>query len=182
MPADSTTPTPAGTPSAPDLLDEINDMCEAYAKARVARVLAEQSTDHAEHDHHASVADYWERESRTRYDALASTIETVAARPVQIEEFLPVRTHPSGHVEVHGRDQHARPVVVTFTGAEAVSVAIHLTAHAAIGLDRTGAKVDRVLPPMIPDALPAVTADAPPAADALPGADGPATGRAPIPR
>jgi hypothetical protein len=163
MPADSTTPTPAGTPSASDLLDEINHMCEAYAKARVARVLAEQSTDHAEHDHHASVADYWERESRTRYDALVPTIETVAARPVQIEEFLPVRTLPNGHVEVHARDQHARPVVATFTGAEAVSVAIHLTAHAAIGLDRTGVKVDPLLP--------AVPVSPPPAA----------TGRAAVP-
>jgi hypothetical protein len=163
MPADSTTPTPAGTPHSTDLLGDINNLCEAYAKARVARTLAEHSADHTEHERHAHLADYWERESRTRYDALASTIETVAARPVQIEEFLPVRTHPSGHVEVHGRDQHARPVVVTFTGAEAVSVAIHLTAHAAIGLDRTGAKVDPLLP--------SVPAPTPPAA----------TGRAPVP-
>jgi hypothetical protein len=162
MPADSATA--AGTPNSDDLLDQINDLCEAYAKARVARTLAEHSADHIEHQRHATAADYWEHEWRTRYDALASTIETVAARPVQIEEFLPVRTRPSGHVEVHARDQHARPVVVTFTGAEAVSVAIHLTAHAAIGLDRTGAKVDPLLP--------AVPAPTPPAA---------VTGRAPVP-
>jgi hypothetical protein len=162
MPANSTTT--AGTPSAPELLDQINDLCEAYAKARVARALAEHSTDHAEHERHASLADYWDRESRTRYDTLALTIETVAARPVQIEEFLPVRTRANGHVEVHARDQHSRPAVLTFTGAEAVSVAIHLTAHAAIGLDRTGTKVDPLLPP-------------------LPGATAPAavTGRAPVP-
>jgi hypothetical protein len=162
MPADSATA--AGTPNSTDLLAEINDLCEAYAKARVARALAEHSADHAEHERHATAADYWERESRTRYDALVPAIETVAARPVQIEEFLPVRTHPSGHVEVHARDQYARPVVVTFTGAEAVSLAIHLTAHAAIGLDRTGAKVDPLLP-----AVPVAT---PPAV---------ATGRAPVP-
>jgi hypothetical protein len=162
MSADSATP--AGEPSAADLLAEINDLCEAWARARVARVLAEHSADHAEHERHANVADYWEQESRTRYDALVPTIETVAARPVQIEEFRPVRTRPSGHVEIHARDQHARPVVVTFTGAEAVSVAIHLTAHAAIGLDRTGAKVDPLLP-AVPVAMPPAVA----------------TGRAPIP-
>ncbi|MFC7527539.1 hypothetical protein [Actinoplanes sp. GCM10030250] len=162
MSADSATP--AGTPNAPDLLAEINDLCEAWARARVARVLAEHSADHAEYERHANVADYWERESRTRYDALVPTIESVASRPVQIEKFMPVRTLPSGHVEVHAHDQHARPVVVTFTGAEAVSVAIHLTAHAAIGLDRTGAKVDPLLP--------AVPVPTPPAA---------VTGRAPVP-
>ncbi|MEV6299877.1 hypothetical protein AB0M02_10785 [Actinoplanes sp. NPDC051861] len=151
MPADSVTP--AGTPNSVDLLAEVNDLCEAYAKARVARVLAEHSADHAEHERHATLADYWERESRARYDALVDTIETVAPRSVQIEEFLPVRTLPNGYVEVHARDQRARPVVAIFTGAEAVSVALHLTAHAAIGLDRTGAKVDPLLPALAPQSV-----------------------------
>ena len=96
--------------------------------------------------------------------------------PAEIEAFMPVRTRPNGHVELHARDQHARAVVVALTGAEAMLLGVHLTAHAAVGLDRTGAKVDRVLPPMIPDALPAVTADTPP------GSDGSATGHALIPR
>ena len=169
MPADSSTP--AGTPSADDLLTAINELCEAYARGRIARVLAEHSSDTAEHERHTTHADYWERDSRTRYDALVPVIETAAPRPVEVEEFLPVRTRPSGHVEVHARDQHGRPVVVTLTGAKAVAVAVHLAAHAAIGLDRTGAKVDPLLPE-IPTAASPVAASGTPA---------PATGRAPAP-
>lgn len=173
MTADSSTT--AGTPSA-DLLASINDLCEAYAKAQMARFLAGHSSDHAEHNRHAAHADYWETETRTRFSAVAEAVESMAPEPADIEAFMPVRTRPNGHVELHARDQHARAVVVALTGAEAMLLGVHLTAHAAIGLDRTGAKVDRVLPPMIPEALPAVTAAAPP------GSSSPATGHALIPR
>ena len=173
--------TTAGTPSA-DLLVSINELCEAYANAQMTRFLAGHSTDQAEYDRHCAHAAHWDTETRTRYSAVAEAVESMAPDPADIEAFMPVRTRPNGQVELHARDQHARAVVVALTGGEAMLVGMHLTAHGAIGLDRTGAKVDRVLPPMIPDALPAVTADAPPVADALPGADGPATGRAPIPR
>ena len=165
----------ACTPSA-DLLASINELCEAYANAHMARFLAGHSADHAEHERHSAHAAYWDTETRTRYSAVAEAVESMAPDPADIEAFLPVRTRPNGHVELHARDQHARAVVVALTGGEAMLLGVHLTAHAAIGIDRTGAKVDRVLPPMIPGALPAVTADTPPERD------GPATGRALIPR
>ena len=167
--------TAAGTPSA-DLLASINALCEAYAKAQMSRFLAGHSSNHEEHDRHAAHADYWDTETRTRFSTVAEAVESMAPEPAEIEAFMPVRTRPNGHVELHARDQHARAVVVALTGAEAMLLGVHLTAHAAVGLDRTGAKVDRVLPPMIPDALPAVTADTPP------GSDGSATGHALIPR
>jgi hypothetical protein len=179
--------TAAGPPSA-DLLVSINELCEAYAKAQMSRFLAGHSADQAEYDRHSAHAAYWDTEASNRYSAVAEAVESMAPDPADIEAFMPVRVRPNGHVELHARDQHARAVVVALTGGEAMLLGVHLTAHAAIGLDRTGAKVDRILPPMIPDALPAVTAADPPAADALPaadvlpGADGPATGRAPIPR
>jgi hypothetical protein len=161
----------AGTPSAADLLTSINELCEAYAQAQMSRFLAGHSADHTEYDRHTAHADYWEREARTRYDALAPAIEAATLQPAQVEQFLPVRTLANGHVEIHARDQHARPVVVRLTGAEAVTVGVHLTVHAAIGLDRNGAKVDQVLPP-VPTAVPPAVTGEPPA---------PVTGRAPAP-
>ena len=165
----------AGTPSAADLLTSINQLCEAYANAQMARFLAGHSSDHAEHERHNAHAAYWDSETRTRYSAVAEAIEYLAPEPADIEAFLPVRTLPNGHVEIHARDQHARPVIVALTGAQAVTVGVHLTAHAAIGLDRTGTRIDRVLPPMITALPTAITADSAPAGGA------PATGRAPIP-
>lgn len=165
-----------GTPSAADLLTSINQLCEAYANAHMARFLAGHSADHAEHERHLAHAAYWDTETRTRYNAVAEAIEYLAPDRADVEAFLPVRTLPNGNVEIHARDQHARPVVVALTGAQAVTVGVHLTAHAAIGLDRTGTRVDRILPPMITAPPPAITADPAPDGDAS------ATGRAPIPR
>ncbi|MGC9667429.1 hypothetical protein ACNTMW_12840 [Planosporangium sp. 12N6] len=168
MPTDPATAV-AATPNADAVLTSITALCEAYAKAHVARTVAEHATTIEERDHHLARAHYWDTEARTRYAAIADAVQATLARRAQVEAFLPVRTLPNGHVEIHARDQHARPVVVALTGAQAVTVGVHLTAHAAIGLDRTGTNVDRVLPPIPTQPPPATTGDSP------------ATGRAPAP-
>ncbi len=164
----------ADTPSTDALLDSIQDLCEAYAKARVARVVAEQATSQAERDHHRARAAYWDTESRTRYSAVAEAVEAVTPDPARIEAFLPVRTLPNGRVEIHARDQNARSVVVALTGAEAVTVGVHLTAYAAIGLDRTGTKLDRILPPLFTDPPTATPASVTPSVPVISGAHTPA--------
>lgn len=161
MPTDPSTAA-AATPTAEALLASINELCEAYALARSTRALAQNAETPAEYDNLTARAEHWELSVRTRYDALAATVEAAFPRGAQVEAFLPVRVMANGRVEIHARDQHTRPVVVALSGPEAVTVGVHLTAYAAIGLDRTGTKVDRVLPPMITDLPPATTTDARP--------------------
>lgn len=181
------TPTATATPTGADLLASIVELCEVYARAETTRALAEHADTRAEHDTLIARASHFNRQARTRYDALTTAVGAVLPRTAHVETFLPVRTLPDGRVEIHATDQHARPVVVALTGAEAVTVGVHLTAYAAIGLDRTGTKVDRVLPPMITQAPLAVTDDTPPTTgtpaigDASATADPPASGRAPLP-
>ncbi|GAB1644347.1 hypothetical protein KRMM14A1259_47700 [Krasilnikovia sp. MM14-A1259] len=165
MPAE---PTPAVT--ADDLLSAISDLCEVYAKAQTTRTLAHHAPNRAEYDNLTDRAQHWDLSFRTRFDALTDAIQAVAPRAAQVEQFRPVRVLSNGHVEIRARDQRNHPVIVALTGPEAVTVGVHLTAYAAIGLDRTGAKVDRVLPPMLTATPPATTVDTP------------ATGRAPAPR
>ncbi|GAB1641524.1 hypothetical protein [Krasilnikovia sp. MM14-A1259] len=161
MPTAPATPPPAIAATTEAILTAINELCEAHAKAQVARGVAEQAPTKAGRDDHLSRAQYWDRQTHTLHRALVDVVRTVTPPPSRVETFLPVRTLPNGHVELHARDQHSRPVVVALTGAEAVTVGVHLTAHAAIGLDRTGTRVDRVLPPMLTDPPTATTGDAP---------------------
>ncbi len=162
MPADRTPGAGAGaTATAEDLLASINELCEVYALAKATRALTQNAATKAEYDNLIARADHWDLQATTRYSALADTVETAFPRGAQVEAFLPVRVLPNGRVEIHARDQHTRPVVVALTGPEAVTVGVHLTAYAAIGLDRTGTKVDRVLPPMLTAPPTATTTDAP---------------------
>ncbi|OJF13148.1 hypothetical protein [Couchioplanes caeruleus] len=167
-------PGAGATPTAEELLTSINELCEAYALARSTRALAQHAETPAEYDNLTARAEHWELSVRTRFDALADTVEAAFPRGARIEAFLPVRVLPNGHVEIHARDQHTRPVVLALSGPEAVTVGVHLTAYAAIGLDRTGTKVDRVLPPMITDPPPATTTDARPGGPAALMTAGPA--------
>lgn len=172
----STEPMPGAgaTPTAEELLTSINDLCEAYALARSTRALAQNAETRAEYDNLITRAEHWELSVRTRYDALSDAIDAAFPRGATVEAFLPVRVLPNGHVEIHARDQHTRPVVVALSGPEAVTVGVHLTAYAAIGLDRTGTKIDRILPPMITDPPPATTTDARPGGPAALASGGPA--------
>ena len=167
------TPTPATPPPAPvpqpvasdgactadDLLASITKLCEAYASARVARFTTEHAADKFERDQHAARASYWQEQARTQYEALAASIRAAFPDRARVEAFRPVRVLPNGHVEIHARDQHARPVVLGLTGGEAVTVGVHLTAYAAIGLDRTGNHLNNLLPPLPVTAPAATTGD-----------------------
>jgi hypothetical protein len=170
----SATTAPTATPTVSELLAAIVDLCETYARAETGRALAEHAGTKAERDDLVSRAAYFNRESRTRYDALTTAIEAVLPRTAQVETFLPVRTLPDGRVEIHAVDQHERPVVVALTGTEAVTVGVHLTAYAAIGLDRTGTKLDRILPPLFTDPPTATTASVTPSVPVISGAHTPA--------
>lgn len=118
----------------------------AFARAQVTHTLAQHATSQGEYDHLSTHAAQCDRQVSDAHDALISALR--AAPPATPEPFLPVRVEPSGHVEIHARDDGNRPVVVRMTGAEALSIGHHLIAYAAIGLDRTGIKVVTLLPPL----------------------------------
>jgi hypothetical protein len=153
---------PTDDPTAPAdrLLAAINALCEAYAKAQTARVDAHHATTEAQYEHGKARAAYWDAQVSAHYQTLIATMQKTVPAPTQIEAFLPVRLRPDGHVEVHAHDDTARPFVVRMTGAEAVALAVHLTAYGAISRDRTGQHLDPILPP--------VTTPTPPRADTTP--------------
>ena len=66
-----------------------------------------------------------------------------AARP---EEFMPVRPLSNGHVELLAHDTTGRHLAVLLSGTQALAVGAHLSAYAAISLDRIGHKLDDGLP------------------------------------
>lgn len=157
-------PAPTATSDAEQvtgLLADIVRWGEAYATAHTSAAFAHMATTRAEYDRLKARAEHWDRQARDLFDAIASAVGTIPGDAAKVDKFMPVRALPNGHVQLHARDQYARPVVVGLTFAEAVSIGVHLTAYAAIGLDRTGNHVDRVLP-ALPTEAPVATTAAPP--------------------
>lgn len=171
----STVPTPA----ADTVLNSIDALCDAYAKAKVAYTVANHADTKTERDHHIARSQYWNSEAQNHYSSLTEAIHTLAPDRTHVETFLPVRVLPNGHVEIHTRDQHGRQIVVVLTTAEAVAIGVHLTAHAAASLDRTGTMLHRILPPL-PTQPPVATTHTP--TTPANGGDTQAIGRASAPQ
>ncbi len=168
--------TDSGLPTSRDLITLIQHWCEAYTNAHIGYALADHTRIPADHATHTASAADWERQARDRFAVLAAALEHAPHWGAQAETFMPIRTRGNGHVDLHARDQDGRPVVVTMTFVEAVSIGTHLTAHAAVGADRTGVRIDRVLPRLPSEAGAALMADSP-AADP----DGTTRGAGPAP-
>ncbi|MEV8515899.1 hypothetical protein [Dactylosporangium sp. NPDC051484] len=129
-----------------DLITAMNDLCVAYAKAQVAHAMAEHAADQDERAQHRAHAEYWDMTVSGQYRALTEAVGAALPDPVEVESFLPVQPLPTGEVEIRARDGHARPVLVRLSGAQALALGAHLTAYAAIGLDRINGKVAELLP------------------------------------
>jgi hypothetical protein len=144
------------TTTAEAMLAAIWQLCDAYAKGEVNRVLAGHAATDNEAQHLVAQAEYWEHSVQAGYQALAATIRDALPGDARPEPFLPVRPVTTGHVEVHARDTTARPVVIVLTARQALTLGAHLSAHGAIALDRLGTKLDAALP-ALPDAAPFTT-------------------------
>ncbi|GIJ49764.1 hypothetical protein Val02_66500 [Virgisporangium aliadipatigenens] len=143
--------------TAQDLIALVNEVCDLWARAEVARAMAGHSTTEAEHTHLAARADHWAELARERYETVAGTITAVLPdAAAQIERFMPVRPLDNGHVELRVHDADARLLVVLLSGSQALALGTHLTAHGAISLDRAGHKIDNELPHIA--AVPPLTA------------------------
>jgi hypothetical protein len=150
-------------PTAEAVLALVNDLCGLYAEARAARATVAFLAGEAERAHVLARAAHWDTLVSDRYRALAEAIQATHPEAAQVERFMPVRPLGNGHVELHAHDVTARRFVVLFTGAQALAVGAHLTAYAAISLDRIGQRPDPGLPHV--KAAPPFTTTAPPAAD-----------------
>ena len=170
-PSDSTPPdagsSAAATSTAEGLLLRVRQLCEAYTNARLAHVAAVDAPSEAERAHYQARADYWNQTTNVRYRDLTETMADLLPEPAHLERFMPIRPLTNGHLELHAHDRQARPVVVLLTGAQALAVSAHLGAYAAISLDRTGTKVDNLLPPV--KAAPPFTTGGDPPAEGAPG-------------
>jgi hypothetical protein len=155
-------------PTSDAMLAAIWQLCDAYAKSEVNRVLAGRAANGNEAVRLGDQADYWSQAVNAQYQALALTVRQMLPDGARLEEFLPVRATSGGNVEVHARDTTSRPVVILLTGAQAMTVGTHLTAHGAVALDRVGGKVDVALPGITPAAPLTITYRADP--PVVPGA------------
>ena len=134
------------TTTAEAMLAAIWQLCDAYAKGEVNRVLAGHAPTDNEAKHLVGQAEYWEHSVQAGYQALAETIRGALPDEARPEPFLPVRPVTTGHVEIHAHDTTARPVVIVLTATQALTLGAHLTANGAIVLDRLGTKLDTALP------------------------------------
>ncbi|MET7821263.1 hypothetical protein [Micromonospora zamorensis] len=143
-----------------DLITDMNELCVAYAKAQVAHTLADLAADREERRKHLAHAEYWDSAVSNRYRTLTESVGAALPDPVTVESFLPVQPLPTGDIAIRARDERTRPVILRLSGTQALAVGAHLTAYAAIGLDRSGGKVAGALPP-IGSAPPFLTTDQP---------------------
>lgn len=132
--------------NADDLLNAINELCKAYAKGKTCRILAAHSSEPADHENLTARAGHWDHVVNIHFKTVAEAVHHWLPRQTHAEPFLPVRPLTGGDVELHTRDDTRRRVVIRLSGAEAFALGAHLTAFAAIALDRSGTRVAPLLP------------------------------------
>lgn len=151
------------------LMNLANQVADAYAHLHLNQAYARQATSQATYDQLIARVDYWNAQHAAARTALNAALRDEL--PATPETFLPVRVLGNGHIDLHARDSLDLPVVVRLTGGQALSVGAHLIASAAIGLDRTGAKVTSALPLLPATTLPAHRSTAAPDTAPTPASD-----------
>jgi ribosomal protein L16 Arg81 hydroxylase len=137
-----------------DILALINSLCITWADAQLAHERSRTAATPEIHaDQHARAQRAHEA-TQQHYNALQELLTTSVPDDVNAEEFLPVQPLPTGEVAIHARDDHANSVRLRLTGAQALTLGAHLTAYAAISLDRSGFKVAEALPRLPADVEP----------------------------
>lgn len=128
------------------IMRAMNELCVSYAKSQVAHAMAEHAADPDERAQHMQAVTYWDTAVSHQHRALAELLDKAFTAEAELESFLPVQALPTGDVMIRARDEQTRPVVLRLTCQQALAVGAHLTAYAAIGLDRSGGKVAQALP------------------------------------
>ncbi|GEM_PF-2198434 len=138
------------------LLEQINQLAEAYAKAQTCRALAHAAHLEVAHldlarEHLRARAAYWDAQvtdQRARLTvALHSALPpTIYAAP---DPLACVHRPNDREVEVRGSiDRGSRAVSIRFTGIQAVAVGAAMIACAAVGTEQTGGLLAEILPPI----------------------------------
>jgi len=154
--APTATATHAPATTAEAIIALANEIGDLHARAEVARALAGHSASHDEHANLTAHATHWDTLVSERWTALVEATQAALPDAARPQEFMPIRPLSNGHVELQAHDTTGRPLVVLLSGAQALAVGAHLTAYAAISLDRIGQKLDAGLPHL--QAAPPLTA------------------------
>ncbi|GIF04662.1 hypothetical protein [Actinoplanes siamensis] len=134
-----------------DILAVINNLCITWADAQVAYERSRTAATPEVHAAQYARAQHANEVTQRHYAALVDLLADSVPDDVSAEAFLPVQPLPTGEVAIHARDDRANSVRLRLTGAQALTVGAHLTAYAAISLDRSGLKVAEALPQLPTD-------------------------------
>jgi len=140
------------------LLEQINQLAEAYAKAQTCRALAHAAHLEVAHldvarEHLRARAAYWDAHVAAQRAALTAALRsalppTIYAAP---DPLVCVRRPNNREVEVRGSlARSGRGVAIRFTGLQAVAVGAAMIACAAVGTDHAGGGLAEILPPIPP--------------------------------
>jgi len=140
------------------LLEQINQLGEAYAKAQTCRALAHAAHLEVAHldlarEHLRARAAYWDAQVDAQRAALTAALHsalpaTLYAMP---DPLVCVRRPNNREVEVRGSLKGgSRAVAIRFTGIQAVAVGAAMIACAAVGTDHAGGLLAQILPPVPP--------------------------------
>ncbi len=140
-----------------DILAVINILCITWADAQVAHERSRTAAAPEVRADQYARAQQAHEVTQQHYAALVELLADSVPDDVSAEAFLPVQPLPTGEVAIHGRDDQANSVRLRLTGAQALTVGAHLTAYAAISLDRCGLKVAEALPSLSIDPASAPT-------------------------
>lgn len=133
------------------LLEQINQVAEAYAHAQTCRALAHAADLDSDRANLTARAEYWDRQVGQLWANLTAAVNTALPPTLYAgpDPIAPVRVPDHHRVEVRGSLGNGRAVVVRFTGAQAVAVAAAMIASAALGAAHLG-DATAILPPVPP--------------------------------
>jgi len=135
------------------LLEQANQLAEAYAKSQTCRLTAHLAISEAERANQAARADYWDSQVSGLYAKLTAALNSALPPTIYAaaDPFAPVLL-PDGHqVEVCGSIGGGnRAVSISFAPAQAVAVGTAMIACAALAAQGTGQRLAEILPPLPP--------------------------------
>ena len=131
-----------------ELTNLILHLCEARENSTAHRVAASYETDYDEQGVQLAQQQQWDEIAAHLLREAERAVRAALPAQATVEGFMPVRSLPSGKVELRAIDADARPVSVVFTGTEALNLGSRLTACGAVSLDRIGLKPDAELRPV----------------------------------
>ncbi|MBN1174851.1 MAG: hypothetical protein JXA67_22015 [Micromonosporaceae bacterium] len=135
------------------LLKQITELSEDYAKAHTCHSFAQASAHDAERAHLTARAEYWDAQVADRYNRLTAALNS--AIPPTVYAALAasgcVRITSDGTIEFRGdSDQTTRAVTIRMSPVQAVAAGTTLIACATASVKHLGGHLAEILPSIPP--------------------------------